>query len=284
MRRIRDRLGGPPGGDVAVSAAGEALQPGSSCELGNPPEGVCAVGLAASGAARPSPLGASALILGDSTRRCSADVSADREQEHPTIPGRAHPGPRASRPELGGETGERVPTDMETWTEIRRKVLVEDASKRQTKRDHRIASKTDKILGHAEPARRRTLFGATAGPSDPSERQGTLPVPPSPTGTAPRLRRARVERVRDVDLEVVPEAPHLPGSVTATLHGADERKDAAGSRAYLQSVTPSRLPEGVPVARGPADSARTAPRRRTSRRPDGTRFRLWRRLSVASER
>jgi hypothetical protein len=80
-----------------------------------------------------------------------------------------------------------VPTDMEMWTEIRRRVLVEDVSKRQTRRDHGISSKTlDKVLGHTEPTRGRALFGASAGPSDPSEQQGRLPVPPSPTGTALR--------------------------------------------------------------------------------------------------
>lgn len=80
-----------------------------------------------------------------------------------------------------------MPTNMETWTEIRREVPIEDLSKRQIKRDHRIASRPlDRILGETEPTSRRTLFGASAGPSDPSEQQGTLPVPPSPTGTALR--------------------------------------------------------------------------------------------------
>jgi len=41
---------------------------------------------------------------------------------------------------------------MQEWTEIRRKVLVEGASKRSVCRDYRIAHKTlQKILANAEP-------------------------------------------------------------------------------------------------------------------------------------
>ena len=48
--------------------------------------------------------------------------------------------------------GRRVHTDMEMWTEIRRKVLVEGASKRSIRRDFRIGSETlEKILANAEP-------------------------------------------------------------------------------------------------------------------------------------
>jgi hypothetical protein len=41
---------------------------------------------------------------------------------------------------------------MEMWTEIRRKVLVEGASKRSIRRDYRISAEAlEKILAHAEP-------------------------------------------------------------------------------------------------------------------------------------
>ena len=68
-----------------------------------------------------------------------------------------------------------MPTDMEMWTEIRRRVLVEDVSKRQTRRDHGISSKTlDKVLGHTEPTRGRALFGASAGPTVANRNRPTL--------------------------------------------------------------------------------------------------------------
>jgi hypothetical protein len=60
--------------------------------------------------------------------------------------------------------GRRVHTDMEMWTEIRRRVFVEGASKRSIRRDYRIGSETlEKILANAEP---------------PGYRQGTLRTKP----------------------------------------------------------------------------------------------------------
>jgi hypothetical protein len=61
-----------------------------------------------------------------------------------------------------------VHTDMEMWNEVRRKVLVEGASKRQIRREYRIGSETlAKILANAEPpgyrltvARSRPNLGA----------------------------------------------------------------------------------------------------------------------------
>jgi hypothetical protein len=45
-----------------------------------------------------------------------------------------------------------VHTDMEMWTEIRCKVLVEGASKRSIRRDYRISARTlEKILANAQP-------------------------------------------------------------------------------------------------------------------------------------
>lgn len=41
---------------------------------------------------------------------------------------------------------------MEMWTEIRRKVFVEGASKRSIRRDYRVTARTlEKILANAEP-------------------------------------------------------------------------------------------------------------------------------------
>ena len=52
--------------------------------------------------------------------------------------------------------GRRVHTDMEMWTEIRRKVFVEGASKRSIRRDYGVSARTlektlEKILANAEP-------------------------------------------------------------------------------------------------------------------------------------
>ena len=41
---------------------------------------------------------------------------------------------------------------MEMWTEIRRRVFVEGASKRSIRRDYRVSARTlEKILANAEP-------------------------------------------------------------------------------------------------------------------------------------
>jgi hypothetical protein len=54
---------------------------------------------------------------------------------------------------LGGQTGRKVHTDMDMWTEIRRKVLVEGASKRSILRDYGIGHQVlAKILGHPQPS------------------------------------------------------------------------------------------------------------------------------------
>ena len=54
--------------------------------------------------------------------------------------------------ELVEQTGRKVHTDMEMWNEVRRKVLVEGASKRSMRREYRIGSETlAKILANSEP-------------------------------------------------------------------------------------------------------------------------------------
>jgi hypothetical protein len=63
---------------------------------------------------------------------------------------RSHP--QASRLGFERVDGRRVHTDMEMWTEIRRKVFVEGASKRSIRRDYRVSARTlEKILANAEP-------------------------------------------------------------------------------------------------------------------------------------
>ena len=60
--------------------------------------------------------------------------------------------PQASRLRFERVDGRRVHTDMEMWTEIRRKVFVEGASKRSIRRDYRVSARTlEKILANAEP-------------------------------------------------------------------------------------------------------------------------------------
>ena len=50
------------------------------------------------------------------------------------------------------DRGRRVRIDMNDWTEIRRKVLVEGVSKRSIISDYRMGGRTlDKILAHSEP-------------------------------------------------------------------------------------------------------------------------------------
>ena len=89
---------------------------------------------------------------------------------------------------------------MEMWTEIRRKVLVEGASKRSIRRDYRVSARTlEKILANAEPP------GYRQGTARPKPKLGQfLPVideileadktaPPKQRHTAKRI----YERLRD---------------------------------------------------------------------------------------
>jgi hypothetical protein len=58
----------------------------------------------------------------------------------------------ASSEGSGEQNGRRVHTDMELWTEIRRRRLVEGVSKRELCREYRLGWRTlEKILGHSEP-------------------------------------------------------------------------------------------------------------------------------------
>jgi transposase len=98
------------------------------------------------------------------------------------------------------QTGRKVHTDMELWTEIRRKVLVEGVSKRSIVRDYRIGSRTlAKILANPEPpgyrmraVRSRPMLGAFTGVIDEilvTDRD----APPKQRHTARRI----FERLRD---------------------------------------------------------------------------------------
>ena len=96
--------------------------------------------------------------------------------------------------------GRRVHTDMEMWTEIRRKVLVEHVSKRSIRRDYRVSARTlEKILANAEPpgyrqsaARPKPQLGQFLGVIDEillADRE----APPKQRHTAKRI----FERLRD---------------------------------------------------------------------------------------
>ena len=71
------------------------------------------------------------------------------------------------------QNGRKVHTDMDQWTEIRRKVLVEGASKRSIHRDYGIGHQAlAKILANAEPPgyqmaeiRRKPVIGPHLAPS-----------------------------------------------------------------------------------------------------------------------
>ena len=55
--------------------------------------------------------------------------------------------PEASSEGSGEQDGRRVHTDMELWSEIRRRVLVEGVSKREICRDYKMGWRTlEKIL------------------------------------------------------------------------------------------------------------------------------------------
>src|SRR5665213_958272 len=80
-------------------------------------------------------------------------VITGRKRKHLSILGSAQPRSQASAWGLGGQTGRKVHTDMDMWTEIRRKVLVEGASKRSILRDYGIGHQVlAKILSHPQPS------------------------------------------------------------------------------------------------------------------------------------
>jgi transposase len=108
----------------------------------------------------------------------------------------------AHRLRLGVERvdGRRVHTDMEMWTEIRRKVLVESASKRSIRRDYRISARTlEKIVANAEPpgyrqriTRPKPMLGQFLGVID-EILDADKAAPPKQRHTAKRI----YERLRD---------------------------------------------------------------------------------------
>ena len=96
--------------------------------------------------------------------------------------------------------GRRVHTDMEIWTEIRRKVLVEGASKRSIRRDYRVSTRTlEKILANAQPpgyrqriTRTKPMLGQFLGVID-EILEADKAAPPKQRHTAKRI----YERLRD---------------------------------------------------------------------------------------
>jgi transposase len=123
---------------------------------------------------------------------------------------------------------------MEMWTEIRRKVFVEGASKRSIRRDFRVSARTlEKILAHAEPPgyrqtfpRRQPMLGQFVGVIEeiliadrdaPAKQQHTakriferLRDEHGYTGCESQVR-ARVARTRLRQREVFVPLDHPPG-------------------------------------------------------------------------
>jgi transposase len=125
-------------------------------------------------------------------------------------------------------------TDMQDWTDIRRQVLIEGASKRSVCRQYRIAPKTlQKILAHSEPPgyrqtvpRRKTKLGPYL-PFIEEILCGDRNAPPKQRHTAKRIFerlrdehgygggitqvRAAVARLRQHAAEVYVPLAHEPG-------------------------------------------------------------------------
>ncbi len=97
---------------------------------------------------------------------------------------------------MAGLDGRRVRTDMEQWSEIRRKVLVEGVSRRQIYREYGVGWRTlEKMLVHAEPpgyrrqvVRGRPKLGAFVGVID-----GILAADADPS--TPRKQRHTAKRI-----------------------------------------------------------------------------------------
>ena len=123
---------------------------------------------------------------------------------------------------------------MEMWTEIRRKVLVEGASKRSIRRDYRVSARTlEKILANAQPpgyrqriARPKPMLGQFLGVID-EILEADKTAPPKQRHTAKRIYerlrdeygytgcssqvRAAVARARHYSKEVFVPLSHPPG-------------------------------------------------------------------------
>ena len=199
----------------------------------------------------------------------ASDVNAGRKRQHPkleqagrkrqhlSIPGSARSRFKASGPEPDEQNGRRVHTDMDEWTEIRRKVLVEGASKRSIRRDYGIGHQAlAKILANAEPpgyqmaevrpeARSSGHFLATID-ADPGRRQRgpAQATPHGPADLRAPARRVRLHRLllpgadggaarpRRYSKEAFVPLSHPPGHAQfdfgeATVEIAGERTKAA---------------------------------------------------------
>ena len=157
---------------------------------------------------------------------------------------------------------------MEMWTEIRRKVLVEGASKRSILRDYKVsAGVLEKILTHAEPP------GYRQSVPRPKPQLGQfIPVieqilkddktaPPKQRHTAKRIFerlrdeydytgcssqvRAAVARVKRNNLEVFVPLSHPPGraqfdfgEATVIIAGEETKNSSAASRCEPPMTTP----------------------------------------------
>ena len=123
---------------------------------------------------------------------------------------------------MAGLDGRRVRSDMEQWSEIRRKVLVEGVSKRQVCREYGVGWRTlGKMLAHAEPPgyrrklpRGRPKLGAFVGLID--EILATDADPSTPRKQRHTARRI-FERLRD-------EHGYAGGEVAVRRYVAEHRR------------------------------------------------------------
>jgi hypothetical protein len=88
-------------------------------------------------------------------------VNAHRKQQHPTAPFWL-----LAFEEANNQNGRRVHSNMQVWTEIRRKVLVEKVPKRQICRDYNISFHTSAtMLEFVEPPGYQQGPASGPGPS-----------------------------------------------------------------------------------------------------------------------
>jgi hypothetical protein len=123
---------------------------------------------------------------------------------------------------------------MEIWTEIRRKVLVEGASKRSILRDYKVSTGVlEKILSHAEPpgyrqsvVRPKPQLGGFIAVIE-QILAGDKTAPPKQRHTASQVRAAAA-RVKRSNLEVFVPLSHPPGRA--------QFRFSTGARCHFESA------------------------------------------------
>ena len=141
--------------------------------------------------------------------------------------------------------GGRVRTDMELWSEIRRKVLVEGVSKRAIRREYRVGSETlKKMLAFPEPPgyrrqvpRGRPKLGAFVGVID-----GILALDADPS--TPRKQRHTAKRIFE---RLRDEHGYTGSEVTVRRYVAEQ---SSGRRRGVRPVEPTGRGGPVRFRRG----------------------------------